>query len=73
MGTLDEEKVLLTALHLDSVAAEWFLSVDRANVQLPWADFSIYVNQRFGPVLRQNPLAELKALRRTGSVEEYQR
>lgn len=34
---------------------------------------SIYVNLRFGAVLRQNPLAELKNLRRIGSVDEYQR
>ncbi|GJN13382.1 hypothetical protein PR202_gb00076 [Eleusine coracana subsp. coracana] len=69
VGTLEAEKVWLTALHLDGVTAEWFLTIDCDNVQLPWANFSIYVSLRFGPVLRQNPLAELKDLCRTGSVD----
>ena len=32
-----------------------------------------FVNTQFGPPLRTNGLAELKDLRRTGTVEEYQR
>ena len=32
-----------------------------------------YVNMRFGPPIRSNALGELKDLRRTGSVEDYQR
>lgn len=52
VGTLETEEVWLAALHLDGVEAEWFLTIDRDNAQLPWADFSAYVNLRFGPVLR---------------------
>ena len=32
-----------------------------------------YVNLRFGPPIRSNSLGELMNLRRSGSVEEYQR
>lgn len=57
MRTLEEEKVWLAALHLDGVGAEWFLAVDRNNVCISWADFVTYVNLRFGPPIRSNPLA----------------
>ncbi|GJN02657.1 hypothetical protein PR202_ga20030 [Eleusine coracana subsp. coracana] len=52
VGTLETEKVWLADLHLDDVAAKWFLALARDNIRLPWADFAIYVNLRFGPVLR---------------------
>ncbi|WVZ68636.1 hypothetical protein U9M48_017555 [Paspalum notatum var. saurae] len=38
-----------------------------------WPHFSDFVNMRFGPPIRSNSLGELKELRRTGTVEEYQR
>jgi hypothetical protein len=38
-----------------------------------WARFAEFVNLRFRPPLHSNPLGELKELRCTGLVEEYQR
>jgi hypothetical protein len=37
-----------------------------------WRNFKEYINLRFGPSIRHNPLGELKELIQTGSVEEYQ-
>jgi len=71
--TMDEEKVWLASLHLDGVAAEWYFHLECDVGIVSWPRFVEYVNLRFGPPIRSNALGELKELRRTGTVEEYQR
>jgi len=71
--TMDEEKVWLASLHLDGVAAEWYYQLEREAGIVSWPRFADYVNLRFGPPIRSNALGELKDLRRSGSVEDYQR
>ncbi|KAL6640841.1 hypothetical protein ACP70R_021964 [Stipagrostis hirtigluma subsp. patula] len=73
MRTMPEEKVWLAALHLEGAAAEWYYALERDFGIVSWARFVEYINLRFSPPIRANALAELKDLRRTGSVEEYQR
>lgn len=73
MRTIDGEKVWMASLHLDGVAAEWFYALDRDNNNITWSRFVDFLNLQFGPPIRSNPLAKLKELRRTGSVDEYQR
>jgi hypothetical protein len=73
MRTMAEEKVWIASLHLKGVAADWYYALERDHAIPSWARFAEFVNMRFGPPLRTNSLAELKDLRRTGSVEEYQR
>ena len=36
-----------------------------------WPHFVDFVNLRFGPLIHTNSIAEIKALVRTGSVEDY--
>lgn len=38
-----------------------------------WPCFVDFVNLRFGPPIRTNSIAEIKALVRTGTVEDYSR
>ena len=38
-----------------------------------WPRFVEYINLRFGPTIRSNALGEIKALHRTGSMEDYHR
>jgi hypothetical protein len=66
------EQVWLASLHLDGAAAEWYYSLEREYGMLPWLRFAEFVNLHFDPPIRFNPLRELKALQRTGMVEEYQ-
>jgi hypothetical protein len=63
----------MASFHLDGIAAEWYYALERDVGILTWPRFSEFVNMRFGPPLRHNGLAELKELRHTGTVEEYQR
>jgi hypothetical protein len=72
MRTMEEE-VWMAALHLEGVAAEWYYALERDHGILSWPRFSDFVNMRFGPPLRTNGMAELKDLRRTGTVDEYTR
>jgi hypothetical protein len=66
------EQVCLASLHMDGVAAEWYYALERDYGMLPWARFAEFVNLRFGPPIRSNPLGELKELHRTETVEDYQ-
>jgi hypothetical protein len=59
-------------LHMDDVAAEWYYALKRVYGLVSRAHFTEFVNLRFRPPLRSNPLGELKELHRIGSVEEYQ-
>ncbi|XP_039844518.1 uncharacterized protein LOC120704260 [Panicum virgatum] len=70
---MEEEKVWTASLHLNGVAAEWYFQLERDVGVLSWARFVEYINLRFGPPIRSSSLGELTNLRRSGSVEEYQR
>jgi hypothetical protein len=63
--TMLAEQVWLASLHMDEVAAEWYYALERHYGILPWAQFAKFVNLRFGPPIRSNPLNELKELHRT--------
>jgi hypothetical protein len=74
MRTPPDEKVWQASLHLDGVAAEWFYALERdTGGVLTWSRFVEFTHMRFGPPLRTNGMADLKDLRRTGTVEDYQR
>ena len=36
-----------------------------------WAYFARCVNERFGPLTRDNPLDKLASLRKTGTIYDY--
>lgn len=73
MRTMTEEKVWHATLSLEGVAAEWYYALERDHDILSWSRFAEFVHMCFGPPIRTNSLAEMKALYRTGTVEEYQR
>jgi hypothetical protein len=73
-GMRTPEKVWQTSLHLDGVATGWFHAVERDTSDvLTWSCFVEFTHMRFGPPLRSNGMADLKDLRRIGTVEDYQR
>ena len=59
--------------HLTDAAQQWYFQLERDEGEPNWRNFKVFVNLRFGPSTRHNPLGELKELRQTGTVEEYQR
>jgi hypothetical protein len=70
--TVAAEQVWLSSLHLDDVTVEWYYSLEKEYGLAPWLRFAEFINLRFGPPIRSNPLGELKELYRTGTINDYQ-
>jgi hypothetical protein len=73
MGTLADERVWMASLHLKGAAVEWYYTLERDYSVVTWPRFEELLNMSFDPPLRTNGLAYLKELRRTDTVDEYQR
>lgn len=69
---IEEEQVWMASYNLEDVAQLWFIQVQQDEGTPPWRRFTELLNLRFGPPLRSNPLGELAACKRTGSVVDYQ-
>lgn len=67
-----EEQVWMASYNLEAGAQMWFIQVQQDEGTPSWRRFSELLNLRFGPPIRFNPLGELMACKRTGSVAEYQ-
>lgn len=70
--TMEEEQVWLAALHLHGSAQQWYMRLEADEGVPSWRRFSTLLDMRFGPPLRSNPLGELAACRRTGTIADYQ-
>lgn len=70
--TTEDEKVLTASYYMEGTAQQWYYRLERNRGVPTWPQFVDFVNRRFGPPVRSNPLGELAHLRRTGSVSEYQ-
>jgi hypothetical protein len=68
----EEEKVWMASYNLEAGAQLWFMQIQCDEGTPQWRRFTELLHTRFGPPLRSNPLGELVACRRTGSVVEYQ-
>ncbi|KAL8089286.1 hypothetical protein AgCh_038908 [Apium graveolens] len=68
----DTQKVRLTVIHLEGKALLWHQTyMQRCNHIIPtWSTYTEDINVRFGD-LYEDPMAELKALRQQGSVQDY--
>jgi len=67
-----EEKVWMASYNLEEGAQMWYIQVQQDEGTPSWRRFKELLHLRYGPPLRSNPLSELAACKRTGSVEEYQ-
>ena len=67
-----EEKVWMASYNLEDGAQLWYYQVQQDEGTPSWRHFKELLHLRFGPPLRSNPLGELAACHRTGTVEEYQ-
>jgi len=62
----------MASYNLEAGAQMWYLQVQQDEGTTSWRRFSELLNLRFGPSIRSNPLGELMAYKRIGSVSEYQ-
>ncbi|XP_066163758.1 uncharacterized protein [Oryza sativa Japonica Group] len=68
----EEEKVWIASYNLEDAAQLWYTQVQQDEGTPPWRRFTELLHLRFGPPLHTNPLGELMACKRTGSVVDYQ-
>jgi hypothetical protein len=66
------QKIWLATFHLDGDAFHWYVHLERSRGVPSWEEFIELCNVRFGPPIWSNPLGELRLLRQTGTVKEYQ-
>lgn len=62
----------MASYNLEDGAQLWYMQIQREEGTPSWRRFSELLNTRYGPPLRSNPLGELAACKREGSVINYQ-
>ena len=62
----------MASYNLEGGGQMWYIQVQNEEGMASWRRFSELLNLRFGPPIRSNPLGELMACKRTGTVAEYQ-
>ena len=73
--TREADKVWLASFHMTGVAQHWFYMLERdaGNINsISWPMFKSLCQQRFGPPLGTNHLADLARLPFRGSISDYQ-
>nr|CAD1839913.1 unnamed protein product [Ananas comosus var. bracteatus] len=74
-GTEEDAKVKLATIHLEGRALQWhqvYMKSRLTRSPPTWEEYVSALNTRFGVDLYDDPMAELKELKQTGSVMEYQ-
>lgn len=62
----------MASYNLEDGAQLWYMQLQREGGTPSWRHFSELLNIRYGSPLRSNPLGELAACTRTGSVVDFQ-
>ena len=69
---MEEEKVWMASYNVEEGAQMWYIQIQQDEGIPSWRRFKDLLHLRYGPPLRSNPLSELAACKRTGTVAEYQ-
>ncbi|KAK8938871.1 hypothetical protein KSP39_PZI011490 [Platanthera zijinensis] len=73
-GTPEEQRVKIAAAHVEGKALFWHQAYMKARItrQGPyWEEYAQAITERFGSLLMDDPMRELKNLRQTGGVQSY--
>ena len=72
--TAKQSKVSIIALYLEGSALHWQKSFIKLKGHVPcWNECVMAMKSRFGSLAYEDPMAELKKLKQTGSLKEYLR
>ena len=69
--TLYANRVWLASYHLTGIAQLWYLVLENDAGRPSWVEFRLLCQQRFGPSLSTNHLADLARLPFTSMVDTY--
>ena len=70
--TAEQLKIGVVALYLEGGALYWHRNFIKLRDRMPsWGEYVQALRKRFGPLAYEDPMAEVKKLKQTGSLEEY--
>jgi hypothetical protein len=69
--TREADKVWLASFHMAGAAQQWYFMPEYDSSEISWQLFKTLCNQRFGPAVGINHLADLTRLPFRGMVAEY--
>ena len=70
--TLEASKIGIVALHLERCAPHWHKSCLKLNERVPsWEKYVGVTKKRFGSLTYKDPMAELKKLKLTSTLQNY--
>ena len=70
--TLEQAKISVASLHLEGSALHWHNSYIKLKGRIPlWGEYVLAMKARFGALSYEDPMAEIKKLRQTGSLKDY--
>ncbi|XP_021773518.1 uncharacterized protein LOC110737466 [Chenopodium quinoa] len=69
-GISDENKISLAVIHLEGRALLWHQNFMKNTPQCSWTEYVAGITARFGEIY-DDPIAGLKALKQTGTIQEY--
>ena len=68
----EDSKINVISLHLDGGALYWHKNFIKARGRVPtWLEYKGAIKARFGFLAYDDPMAEVKKLKQTGTLEEY--
>ncbi|KAK8951688.1 hypothetical protein KSP39_PZI004152 [Platanthera zijinensis] len=73
-GTTEDQKVRVASAHVEGKALYWHQAYMKARITRQWPHWEEYgkaIADRFGSLLIDDPMSDLKNLRQTGSVQAY--
>ena len=72
--TSHSAKVKLAAIHMEGRALQWhqsFVKNQNLKEEPPWEEYVTALKGRFGEQVYEDPMADLKGLTQTGTLQEY--
>ena len=68
----EQTKISVVSLHLEGSALHWHKSYIKLKGRIPlWGEYVLALKARFGALSYEDPMAEIKKLRQTGSLKDY--
>ena len=65
-------KIHVVSLHLDGGVLHWHKNLVKTNGRIPeWEEYKEAIRRRYGILAYNDPMAEMKKLKQTGTLQEY--
>ena len=70
--TVEQFKIPVVSLHFKGNALHWHMIFLKLKGRIPrWKEYMVALRSRFGPLAYEDPMANLKKLNQTGTLQDY--